>query len=93
MDSKKRKLPDDSDDIIELNSNNKNDVIEVTDYQAEVKKPIVNSPNNPVCKYGSDCYRKNPIHLNEFFHPFDKDKGKLKKNYFLFLLKQMIYYA
>ena len=80
MDSKKRKLPEDSDDIIEINSN---DVIEVTDYQAEVKKTVVNSQNNPVCKYGSDCYRKNPIHLNEFFHPYDKEKGKLKKNYFL----------
>lgn len=23
----------------------------------------------PVCPYGSKCYRKNPIHLKEYFHP------------------------
>jgi len=78
MDSKKRKLGDYSNDIIEIRSNN-NDVVQVTNYQAEVKKPIVNNPNNPPCIYGSYCYRKNPIHLNEFYHP-DRIQGKLKKN-------------
>jgi len=75
MESKKRKLVDDSDDIIEIKPNN-NGVTEVTNYQAEVKKPIVNNPNNPACRFGSDCYRKNPIHLNEFYHP-DRIQGKL----------------
>ena len=23
----------------------------------------------PVCPYGARCYRKNPQHLNDFFHP------------------------
>lgn len=25
--------------------------------------------NRPACKYGSSCYRKNPQHLREYFHP------------------------
>ena len=25
--------------------------------------------SKPVCKYGKDCYRKNPDHLKEFSHP------------------------
>jgi len=27
------------------------------------------SIKKPVCKFGSNCYRKNPSHLREFFHP------------------------
>ena len=23
----------------------------------------------PICKYGLECYRKNPSHFKEFFHP------------------------
>ncbi|KAH9489505.1 tyrosyl-DNA phosphodiesterase 1 [Bulinus truncatus] len=32
----------------------------------------------PVCKYGSTCYRKNPDHFTEYFHP--KNTGKRKKD-------------
>ena len=24
----------------------------------------------PVCKYGKECYRKNPVHFNEYAHPW-----------------------
>jgi hypothetical protein len=41
-----------------------------------VVEPIANNPNNPACRYGSDCYRKNPKHLKEFYHP-DRIQGKL----------------
>ena len=27
------------------------------------------TPNLRVCKYGKDCYRKNPSHFQEFSHP------------------------
>lgn len=23
----------------------------------------------PVCKYGAECYRKNPDHLKNYYHP------------------------
>jgi hypothetical protein len=25
--------------------------------------------DRPVCKYGANCYRKNPMHLAQFQHP------------------------
>ena len=28
----------------------------------------------PVCKYGKDCYRKNPLHFKEFAHPWAEKK-------------------
>eukprot|EP01091_Cochliopodium_minus_P019790 TRINITY_DN8430_c0_g1_i1.p1 TRINITY_DN8430_c0_g1~~TRINITY_DN8430_c0_g1_i1.p1 ORF type:complete len:1101 (+),score=344.95 TRINITY_DN8430_c0_g1_i1:393-3305(+) len=28
-----------------------------------------NHLNLPICKYGSTCYRKNPMHVNQFYHP------------------------
>jgi len=31
-----------------------------------------NNKNKRVCQYGIDCYRKNPIHLDEFYHPHRK---------------------
>lgn len=36
----------------------------------------------PVCKYGTECYRKNPAHLKNYYHPPTTDegsKGKLKQ--------------
>ena len=30
----------------------------------------------PQCKYGSDCYQKNPVHLGKFSHPKDHVPGK-----------------
>ena len=29
--------------------------------------------NKSPCKYGSLCYRKNKQHLDEYYHPGDKD--------------------
>lgn len=26
----------------------------------------------PICRYGEECYRKNPIHLEEYSHPHCK---------------------
>ena len=31
------------------------------------------SRKRPICKYGATCYRKNPIHLAEFYHPDKAD--------------------
>lgn len=31
--------------------------------------------NRPLCKFGSSCYRKNPWHLEEFYHPHLEHKG------------------
>jgi hypothetical protein len=28
----------------------------------------------PVCKYGTECYRKNPVHFKEFLHPWSDKK-------------------
>ena len=25
--------------------------------------------DRPICKYGADCYRKNPVHFAEYRHP------------------------
>ncbi|KAK7476103.1 hypothetical protein BaRGS_00032657 [Batillaria attramentaria] len=35
--------------------------------------------SKPTCKYGADCYQKNPSHLRTFFHPpkSEKSPGKL----------------
>ncbi|XP_042224593.1 tyrosyl-DNA phosphodiesterase 1-like isoform X2 [Homarus americanus] len=38
------------------------------------KDGVTNSPKTPPkkrppCEYGSSCYRKNPLHLKEFYHP------------------------
>ena len=30
--------------------------------------------DKPVCKYGTDCYRKNPQHFVEFDHPWIKKR-------------------
>lgn len=28
----------------------------------------------PICRYGKDCYRKNPQHLSDFAHPHKEKK-------------------
>jgi len=28
----------------------------------------------PVCKYGAECYRKNPDHMKNYYHPPKADK-------------------
>ena len=32
--------------------------------------------SKPMCKYGRDCYRKNPVHFQEFRHPGKLFHGK-----------------
>ena len=37
------------------------------DYPADINKRKID--NRPKCQYGSKCYRKNPDHRREFYHP------------------------
>ena len=30
---------------------------------------VKDADDRPMCKYGVKCYRKNPVHLQEFMHP------------------------
>ena len=38
--------------------------------------------NKPLCKYGKDCYQKNPLHLQKFKHPtkLDEENSRVKNN-------------
>ncbi|XP_042877810.1 probable tyrosyl-DNA phosphodiesterase [Penaeus japonicus] len=38
------------------------------------KEEANSSKKRPLCKFGADCYRKNPWHLEEFYHPHLEDK-------------------
>jgi hypothetical protein len=54
------------------------EVIELSDSDDESNAKRSNLDTKLVCKYGSDCYRKNIDHLNEFEHPKSKsDVGNL----------------
>lgn len=53
----------DSDDNIKVRK------IEKKNSKSPKKKVDANADNRPVCKYGSNCYRKNPDHKREFYHP------------------------
>ena len=33
--------------------------------------------SKPACKYGSKCYRKNPQHLNDFYHPPNEEEDEV----------------
>ena len=33
------------------------------------RSPVKTADNRPLCKYGTKCYRKNPVHFREFKHP------------------------
>ena len=35
---------------------------------------IVMAAKRPVCKYGAECYRKNPDHLKNYYHPPKADE-------------------
>ncbi|KFB45935.1 hypothetical protein ZHAS_00013900 [Anopheles sinensis] len=35
--------------------------------------------NKPDCKYGADCYQKNPAHKEKYAHPSDNAKNELKQ--------------
>jgi hypothetical protein len=57
--NRKRKLSNTS--IVSINDTDSDDDVKIIKIdQNEITKPK--------CKYGQDCYRKNPDHLNEFSH-------------------------
>ena len=58
--NRKRKLSNTS--IVSINDNDSDDDVKII-------KIDQNESTKPTCKYGHDCYRKNPDHLNEFSHP------------------------
>lgn len=52
-----------SSDVIEISEHD-----QLTGSQSQsVEK--VQGDKRPVCRYGSECYRKNPDHLKEYSHP------------------------
>jgi hypothetical protein len=55
---KKRKLQHEDND-----TSNKCAKTEIIHFSDDSETSIL-----PECKYGSDCYRKNPVHLAEFSH-------------------------
>lgn len=62
-DVKEIELSDDQSDLT-TSDEDKEDIgeAELTDEDTNVKV-------KPSCAYGSDCYRKNPQHLAEYYHP------------------------
>ena len=36
---------------------------------SQKRKDVAEGELRPLCKYGKDCYRKNPDHLKTFSHP------------------------
>ncbi|CAG0878643.1 unnamed protein product [Darwinula stevensoni] len=53
----------------------KEDIDEEEDGTAPKEEPIASSskPKREPCIFGSKCYRKNPVHREEFSHPGDSD--------------------
>ncbi|GFO34675.1 tyrosyl-DNA phosphodiesterase 1-like [Plakobranchus ocellatus] len=45
------------------------DETDVEDSTNDEEKAESSSSKKPLCKYGSKCYRKNPSHAEEFYHP------------------------
>ncbi len=62
--SSKRKFIE-IEEIIESSSDDSSDIIEINDFVNTKKE-------KETCKYGSKCYRKNPDHLSQFFHPLNE---------------------
>ena len=52
-------------------SNGTNDDSEHEEEEADSSKPL--------CKYGAECYRKNPLHFQQFRHPHLEVTPKSKK--------------
>ena len=85
MENRKRKLDlDTSQEIVDVvvkkqiqasNNDSDEDIIVLNKEIEEVERKKPSSLIKPPCEYGSDCYRKNPVHLSEFSHP---PKGKKK---------------
>ncbi|CAL1541640.1 unnamed protein product [Lymnaea stagnalis] len=50
-----------------------------TDLEEETAKTN-STKKKPVCQYGARCYRKNPSHLEEYFHPKSQGKRKFEED-------------
>lgn len=65
MEKLKRKLAQVEKNVADSDEVSDNDIV-------EIEPPSSSSSNSgslkPLCKYGSECYRKNPKHLEEFDH-------------------------
>ena len=71
----KRKFPEERDSENE----SKNHVQSSSSTQATVNAlPSDSVDEKPICQYGKDCYRKNPVHFQQFSHPFQKSKSEFK---------------
>lgn len=49
------------------------------------EKRVEKIDSRPMCKYGTECYRKNPLHFKEYRHPgydsdTDDDDDQLEKS-------------
>ena len=40
------------------------------DYGADFIRQKLKKNEKPLCKYGISCFRKNPLHFEEFAHPW-----------------------
>ncbi|XP_058038011.1 aprataxin and PNK-like factor isoform X3 [Ahaetulla prasina] len=49
------------------------DTSNITESQEMQQSSHINKPLRTACQYGKSCYRKNPIHFQEFSHPGDSD--------------------
>ncbi|KAM3851326.1 aprataxin and PNK-like factor [Vipera latastei] len=49
------------------------DTSNITESQEMQQSSHINKPQRTACQYGRSCYRKNPIHFQQFSHPGDSD--------------------
>ncbi|XP_039205247.1 aprataxin and PNK-like factor isoform X2 [Crotalus tigris] len=49
------------------------DTSNITESQEMQQSSHINKPQRITCQYGRSCYRKNPIHFQQFSHPGDSD--------------------
>ncbi|KAI8787957.1 tyrosyl-DNA phosphodiesterase 1 [Biomphalaria glabrata] len=69
---------DGSNDLFDASDKDSNRSVDVSGDKASNKESYQKPEKKlPVCPYGSKCYRKNPIHLKEYFHPRSPGKRKL----------------
>jgi len=51
-----------------------------TSEKCSIKRPCSeNSGDLPECKYGAECYRKNPLHFREYSHPSPHDASAKRR--------------
>ncbi|KAG8124436.1 hypothetical protein E2320_019767 [Naja naja] len=49
------------------------DTSNIMESQEMQQSSHINKPQRTACQYGKSCYRKNPIHFQQFSHPGDSD--------------------